>query len=498
MFFLAADTAPRPTLLYTLNYSHLSTTKQSMPLDQASKRLAPQFQRLEGSMIKTIAARATPASISLAGGIPHESTFVFRGVAWDMADGSTITLKNRTLTGGTEAEDGAADLPLNYMQGTGMPELREELMSHMRRYHTPAYDEWAVIPTTGSTDALTKCFQLFMPPPGKKPIILAEALVWAAVLAIAAPLGYEVRGLDLDSDGMLPSALDAACLQLAKEGEQAAFLYLTPHGQNPTGTSLSTERKQALYALAQKHDLLIVEDDPYRLLFLPADPEEVAESAMPGLEGLPKSLLSLDADGRVIHLESLSKWVCPGLRLGWLTGPKGFVEGAYRKWNELTIQFACTVSQSVFCSLLKQWGHDGLDAHLRQLQAHYARQRRAMHHAAEKHLRGLATWDLPKAGMFVLFKVAALKGKGKAEAEAVLEGLLAEDVLMVPGYAFDPSPGKDAEPAFRATFATASPEKIEEGIARFGRALARLTEAMAATKKREREEGEEEVAAVMA
>jgi DNA-binding transcriptional MocR family regulator len=65
-----------------------------------------------------------------------------------------------------------------------------------------------------------------------------------------------------------------------------------------------------------------VEDDPYRLLFLPEDPEEVREEAMPGVEGLPLSLLSLDVDGRVIHLESLSKWVCPGLRLGWLTGPK--------------------------------------------------------------------------------------------------------------------------------------------------------------------------------
>ncbi len=278
--------------------------------------------------------------------------------------------------------------------------------------------------------------------PGKKAIILAEALVWAAVLAIAAPLGYEVRGLQLDEDGMLPDALDKACEQLVEEGETAAFLYLTPHGQNPTGTSVSTERKKALYALAQKHDLLIVEDDPYRLLFLPEDPQEVNEEAMPGLEGLPKSLLSLDVDGRVIHLESLSKWVCPGLRLGWLTGPKAFVEGAYRKWNELTIQFPCTVSQSVFCSLLRKWGHDGLDAHLRQLQAHYARQRKAMHDAAEKHLRGLATWNLPKAGMFILFRIPSLKGKGKEAAQTLLDQLLKEDVLMVPGYAFDPSGGK--------------------------------------------------------
>src|SRR6056297_1608682 len=200
-----------------------------MPLDQVSKRLAPQFQHVEGSLIKKIAARATSRSISLAGGLPHESTFVFRGVTWEMDDGSTLTLKNRALTGGTEAEDGAAELPLNYMQGSGMPELCGELRSHMQRYHTPAYDDWAVIPTTGSTDALTKCFQLLMPPPGKKPIILSESLVWAAALAIAAPLGYEVRGLELDSDGMLPSALDVACRQLASEGERAAFLYLTPH-----------------------------------------------------------------------------------------------------------------------------------------------------------------------------------------------------------------------------------------------------------------------------
>lgn len=449
-----------------------------MPLDQVSKRLAPQFQHVEGSLIKKIAARATSRSISLAGGLPHESTFVFRGVTWEMDDGSTLTLKNRALTGGTEAEDGAAELPLNYMQGSGMPELCGELRAHMQRYHTPAYDDWAVIPTTGSTDALTKCFQLLMPPPGKKPIILSESLVWAAALAIAAPLGYEVRGLELDSDGMLPSALDVACRQLASEGERAAFLYLTPHGQNPTGTSLSPQRKRDLYALAQEHDLIIVEDDPYRLLFLPADPDETGEAAMPGVMGLPKSLLSVDTDGRVIHLESLSKWVCPGLRLGWLTAPKAFVEGAYRKWNELTIQFPCTVSQSVFCAMLRAWGQEGLDRHLRRLQVHYAKQRRVMHLAARRHLQGLATWDLPKAGMFILFKVPALKGKGTAETDSVLEELLAEDVLMVPGYAFDPSPEKAAEPAFRATYATASPEKIEEGIARFGKAVARLTEGM--------------------
>lgn len=168
-----------------------------------------------------------------------------------------------------------------------------------------------------------------------------------------------------------------------------------------------------VYELACRFDLIIVEDDPYRLLFLPEDLDATDEADMPGVTGLPPSLLSMDTEGRVLHLESLSKWIAPGtteagrqagsgtfvgrflgsrgqcfsqdvllpphacrlvracgagLRLGWVTGPRAFLEGPFRVWSETTVQFPCTISQAVLAQILRTWGTDGIDSHLRGIQ----------------------------------------------------------------------------------------------------------------------------------
>lgn len=126
---------------------------------------------------------------------------------------------------------------------------------------------------------------------------------------------------------------------------------------------------------------------------------------------------------------------CSGLRVGWVTGPKAFIEGCFRVWSEITVQFPCTLSQCVLAQMLRTWGTAGIDKHLRGIQvgkeylctvisrmvvadrdiclvivmcviqAHYARQRRAFMASADKHLTGYATWTVPKAGMFVWVKV---------------------------------------------------------------------------------------------
>jgi DNA-binding transcriptional MocR family regulator len=75
-----------------------------------------------------------------------------------------------------------------------------------------------------------------------------------------------------------------------------------------------------IYDVASRFDLIIVEDDPYRVLSLPENPDAITDAEMPGVQGLPPSLLSLDTEGRVIHLESLSKWICPGSQITMMTG----------------------------------------------------------------------------------------------------------------------------------------------------------------------------------
>ena len=143
--------------------------------------------------------------------------------------------------------------------------------------------------------------------------------------------------------------------------------------------------------LASEFDFLILEDDPYFHLTL-------SESTTDG-SVRPPSLRSLDTEGRVIRFESLSKVLSAGMRLGWVTGHPKLVE-------RVNLHMQCSslhtsgVSQVLAYTLFKEWGVEGLCSHIAQVQQFYTERRDAFVAAAQRQLTGLASWSVPKAGMF--------------------------------------------------------------------------------------------------
>jgi aromatic amino acid aminotransferase I len=249
---------------------------------------------------------------------------------------------------------------------------------------------------------------------------------------------------------------------------------------------MSLHRRKELYRVSQKHDLIIIEDEPY--YFLQMDPYMGSPTPVPDLtatdliNSLTPSFLSLDADGRVIRLDSLSKTVAPGLRLAWISGSSQLIERALRHL-ELSTQAPSGLSQSVAYDLLaKYWNHDGFLGWLGYIRKEYTRRRDTAAKALDNYLpREVASWTVPTAGMFFWVKItasASFKYSGSLE-QIIFERCLEEKVLVIPGGFFkaegDPEGGlpmeDDGSCFFRGTFAAAEEGEVVRGIERFGKSL---------------------------
>lgn len=181
-----------------------------------------------------------------------------------------------------------------------------------------------------------------------------------------------------------------------------------PTGQNPTGTTQSLQRRKEIYAIAQKHDVYILEDEPYYYLQMqpytgpsspsipaPASHEEFISSLVP-------SYLSIDTDGRVMRMDSFSKVIAPGLRMGWIVASEQIVE-RYIRNAEVSTQPPSGVSQLLLFKLLEEtWGHGGYLDWLVNIRMEYTSRRDNICDACERHLpEEVASFVPPAAGMFV-------------------------------------------------------------------------------------------------
>jgi len=193
--------------------------------------------------------------------------------------------------------------------------------------------------------------------------------------------------MQIDTKGVVPEALDEllSTWDTKLKGKKPHVMYTVPTGQNPSSASMTLERAKAVYAVARKHDLIIVEDDPYYTLCMdpyvgpasdgvpstPTEPGRVALKDVHDLESfaksLPRTYLSIDVDARVLRLDSFSKCFAPGMRLGWLTGSPAFIERIQRI-AETDSQEVNGVTQAFFAQLLSEphlndtnesWGMEG-------------------------------------------------------------------------------------------------------------------------------------------
>lgn len=478
-----------------------------MVLYRIADRISEESASRTPAQLKAAAKRLLPGLdiISLGGGLPSSDYFPFETLSAqapavgkfsvpEMRDSSvTITAGKHDMAEGSSIFD--ISTALNYGQGTGSPQLLRWITEHTELVHNPPYSDWQCTMTIGSTSALDVCLRMFRHPGPM--CILSEEFTFSTAVEAARGLGIRVAGVAMDDQGLLATSLDDVLTRwdpAAHGGAPKPFiLYTVPTGQNPSGATQGTERRRAIYAVAQRHDLLILEDEPYYFLQMqPYTGRGAADAPAPAshaafLAALAPSLLSMDIDGRVVRLDSFSKVIAPGARVGWITAPAQLAERYYRAADVAT-QSPSGLSQLLLFKLLDEhWGHAGYLDWLMHLRREYTRRRDGILAACEAHLpRAVASWKPPMAGMFHWIRIdwrrhplardasAADADSCAAEVESrIYERSIARGALVIPGswFAADGAAAGEAGMFFRTTYAAVSQDRIEEAIRRFGRAL---------------------------
>lgn len=455
-----------------------------------------------GNALKRVAGYLkTPGIISLGGGLPSSEYFPFDELSLKVPEvghfgeqvtherGTVITAGKHDLRLGQSLFDITA--AFNYGQGTGAPQLVRFLVEHTELVHRPPYRDWQCSMTVGSTSAVDMALRMFCNPGD---YIITEEYSFSAVVDCATQMGMRCVGTATDSEGMLPASLDdilSTWDEQARGGPKPFLVYTVPTGLNPTGATQSLQRRKDLYAIAQKHDLYILEDEPYYFLQMepynpsppsqatPQSAESPAQSHQAFLASLVPSYLSLDTDGRVMRMDSFSKVIAPGSRAGWITASAQIVE-RYVKHADLSTQCPSGMSQLILYKLLDEhWGHAGYLSWLMHIRLEYTQRRDVMLAACDRHLpRAIVSWDPPAAGMFHWLTVDASKHPAYAtksikqlETE-IFEASVAKGALVMPGSFFVADRTQELKGLFfRTTYAAAPFDQINEAIRRFGEAL---------------------------
>ncbi|KAI8619541.1 pyridoxal phosphate-dependent transferase [Chytriomyces sp. MP71] len=390
--------------------------------------------RRQPSAIRSLAPlMALPGMISLGGGNPHPSTFPFVGMSFTLRNGEVITV----------SEEDAA-LGLQYSPTNGLPGLVSWLKDLQTTEHKPPCGaDFDICVGNGSQDVLTKAFDMLL---DGNSTLLCEAPAYVGSLAFLRPIGCKFAEIPSDSDGLNPDALEATLSSWSEtQGPRPRVLYSVPIGGNPTGCSTTLARKKHIYEIACKYDILILEDDPYYYL-------QFADTRTP-------SYFSMDTQQRVLRFDSFSKILSAGVRVGWVTGPKPLVERIVLH-SQASILHASGMSQLMVMKLLQKWGIQGFLEHTVGVSQFYKEKGAFFLECASRHLKGLAEWVEPNAGMFVWIKLNGIRDSSSLIKTKAME----KKVLMVPGFEFFPNPRET--PYVRASFSTATKEQIEEACVR--------------------------------
>eukprot|EP00299_Pterocystis_sp_00344_P016788 c841_g1_i1.p1 GENE.c841_g1_i1~~c841_g1_i1.p1 ORF type:complete len:439 (+),score=98.77 c841_g1_i1:115-1317(+) len=385
-----------------------------------------------------------PGMINLGNGMPNPQTFPFENVKITCRDGTAIELKGNEL-----------DSSLQYSATDGVVEMVDWLKQHIAIEHSPPkiHADREVMVTCGSQDGLAKAFDMLID--STTPVIVEDPTYPGALQALRA-IGCPLLGVPIDEHGIVPSKLEELIHYSKKSGIVPRVLYVIPTGQNPSGSSMTASRRAEVYQIAQRENLIILEDDPYYYLRF---------ERAPGDDPKTKSFLSIDRDGRVLRFDSFSKVFSSGLRLGWVTGPPELIN-PIRLHQQVSTMQASTLCQVITAKLLQRWGNDGFQHHVNTIQSFYRSRRDRMCGFAHQYIGDLATWNPPSAGMFLWINC-----KNITDTRAMIKQKAVErKVLFVPGTSFSVDPNAPSS-YVRAAFSMASEDSMEEAIRRLGQLM---------------------------
>jgi len=363
-----------------------------------------------------------PEIISFAGGLPAPELFPVEQM--EKVSQKVIS------TIGREA--------LQYSTTEGYDPLRKHIVDRMSKMSIKTTFE-NILVTSGSQQGLEFSGKIFLDPDD---IVICESPSYLGAINAFKSYECQFREIQTDEHGMIMSHLE----ETIKENPKTKFIYVIPDFQNPSGRTWSLERRQKLIEIANKYDLVVVEDNPY------------GELRYEG-EHLP-AVKSLDTEGRVVFLGTFSKTFAPGLRIGWVCAEDELLNKYIMVKQGSDLQTS-SMSQRELSVYLDDYS---LDEHIEKIIAVYKTRRNLMIDTMKKTFPSEAKYIIPEGGLFIWVELPE-----HIDTKELMVKAVADNVAFVPGGSFFPN--SDTRNTMRLNFSNMNEENIVEGITRLGKLL---------------------------
>lgn len=360
--------------------------------------------------------------ISFAGGLPAPELFPVE----EMRKVANLVLSNN----GSDA--------LQYSTTEGFIPLREHIVSRMKKLQINTNVDNILI-TSGSQQGLDFSGKIFLNP---NDIVICESPSYLGAVNAFGSYQCQFREVETDNDGMIISDLE----EKIKTNENVKFIYVIPDFQNPSGKTWSLERRKELIRIANKYDLVVIEDNPY------------GELRYEGVH-LP-SVKSLDTEDRVVFLGTFSKTLAPGLRIGWVCAEDEILNKYIMVKQSSDLQTS-TISQRELSAFMDEYS---LDDHVEKIIEVYRKRRDLMIKTMDETFPKSAKYSTPEGGLFIWVELPKTINTKELMAKAI-----EEKVAFVPGGSFYPN--SNTLNTMRLNFSNMNEENIVIGITKLGNLL---------------------------
>lgn len=376
------------------------------------------ISNLQPSAIREILkATADPSIIPLAAGNPAPDAFPVEEVQ--------KIAENILLTNPVDA--------LQYGVSEGYQPLRDTIADWIKNKENIGTDDDTVLILSGATQVMDLVTKVLC---NEGDTVICEEPSFIGSLNCFRSYGCRLKGVPVEADGMDMDALEKAL----DETDKVKFIYTIPNFQNPSGATMSLEKRQRLYSLAKKHNVIVLEDNPYGDLRVTG-------------ENVP-TIKSMDTEGIVIYAGSFSKILAPGLRVAYCCGPKQILAKMTVGKQASDVHTSC-LNQMIVNEWFKNYD---VDAHIAKIQGIYRKRLNLMCDAIDRELGDFVEYVRPEGGLFIWCKLPDYVDMLEFVKKAV-----DKKVAVVPGNAFLTNDKADTQ-YIRLNFSTPTEEGIVKGI----------------------------------
>lgn len=385
-------------------------------------RFSDRVQGLKPSAIREILKNSSaPGIIPLSAGNPAPDAFPTEAIRKISAE----LLENTPVDA------------LQYSVTEGYAPLREHLRSYMKEKHGVGGEGDDVLITSGAQQVMDLLTKVLL---NEGDTVLCEAPSFIGSLNTFRSYRARLRGIPMEKDGLSLEGLENAL----KQEKSVKYLYTIPNFQNPSGVTMSLEKRKKVYEICREHNVLVLEDNPYGDLRVEG-------------EDLPP-IKAFDAEGAVLYAGSFSKVVSPGMRVGYAIGPKEVIQ------KMVVCKQGEDVHSNIWAQIVCYRFMTGFDyeAHLERLRGIYRRKRQVLLSAMERYFKPLITWNQFEGGLFAwctLPEGIDMLDFVKRAAE--------RKVCVVPGTAFLTDETQPCR-SFRVNFSTPTDQQLTEGVKLLG------------------------------